>query len=222
MYFTLFYFNIGILGLCLLASLIPFFRKDAPTFLRYFFLLVSCTLTAKFLGHKLAIDVGNNHIVYNFFSVVTIDFYLFLLRIFIQNRNVKSFILFWICLFSVCSLLNIFFLQGLNNFHTITYGFGAMLVVGCCVYYLQELFFAANPPTNLRYNSVFWVVMGLLFFYGATFIGLTATHLMVGLPEHFLNIMTFFLMISDQMLYVVFTISLVCLLIKPKVEKESI
>lgn len=215
MYYILLYIDFIILGCSFLISMLLFIKKGVPLYLHFFTLLIGVTLIVKIVGHQMAVNMGNNHIVYNFFSVFTLVFYFLVLNAIIQRERFKRIIYFSALIYPVLAVLNIFFVQGVNTFHTYSYGVGAILVVVFCAFYLEELFFVEEPIPGITRLPDFWICLGLLFFYPVTFLGLTSTLITLNYPPAFLRIMSLVLMIPEYILYLCFTIAFLCCLKKP-------
>jgi len=105
--------------------------------------------------------------VYNFFVIVSFDYYLFILKNFIRSLKAKKIILYSLWIYPVVALIDIFFIQ-LNEFHSFTFALGCLLIVSVCIYYYFELF--RQPQfVNLLHEQAFWITSGLLFFHCCTF-----------------------------------------------------
>ncbi len=131
-----------------------------------FFLLV--TIIAEFLGLYFAKIHKPNVFIYNFFTVAEFIFYTLLIRHIIRNPKAKKIIAWCAVLYTATSIGNIFFFQGVQKFHTVTYSLGCLLIVIICFYYFMELF---NSPRSekLLADPSFWICSGLLFFYCCSF-----------------------------------------------------
>lgn len=127
-----------------------------------FFLLA--TIITESVGSYLSSVNKHNMFIYNFFSVVEFDFYLYVLSLIIVKPSVKKVIRISIGLYTVIAVTNILFFQGMSTLHTVTYAFGCLVIVVACFYYFFELFRLPNS-VKLTTNPAFWLCSGLLFFY---------------------------------------------------------
>lgn len=105
-----------------------------------------------------------NTAIYNLFSVFEFCFYLFLISLIIRNAKAKKIIAFASLFYAFVSLGNIFFFQGINHFHTVTYSLGCLMIVAACIYFFLELF-RLPRAVKLSVDPAFWICSGLLFFY---------------------------------------------------------
>lgn len=126
-----------------------------------------------FLFATLLVEVISNYIQslgkpniswYNVFTVVEFCFYLWIMRLLIRNEKVRRAILWPLILYPVAAAANIIFLLRENEFHSVTYSIGCLLIVSFCIYYFLELF-RLPKSVELKNNPSFWICSGLLFFY---------------------------------------------------------
>jgi hypothetical protein len=122
------------------------------------------TLIAELTGDYIRYKTGNNIPLYNFFSTFEFCFYLWIISVVIDDRRWKKGIRISIPGYTLIALVNIFFIQKIKTFHTITYAFGCLLIVLFCIYYFFELF-RIPKSEKLLTNPAFWICSGLLFFY---------------------------------------------------------
>ncbi len=133
-------------------------------YLKLFPPFLFATLVAEYVGSYLY-DIGkNNHIIYNFFTVIEFCFYVFLISIIIHGEKAKKIIRISGVVYSAIALVNIIFFQGIWAFHTVTYALGCLLIVAVCIYYFYELF-RSPRSVRLAVDPAFWICSGLLFFY---------------------------------------------------------
>lgn len=133
-------------------------------YLKLFPSFLFLTIVTEYVGHYLRSIAENNIPIYNFFSVFEFCFYLFLITQIITNEKVKKIILFSSLIYSIVSLGNIFFFQGISRFHTVTYSLGCLMIVAACIYFFLELF-RLPRAVKLSVDPAFWICSGLLFFY---------------------------------------------------------
>ena len=151
--------------ICFLASL-TLYRQLRPEhrFLRMFPPFFLLTLAVELYGNYLSMTGKPNVVIYNIFSSFEICFYLIFLSLVIVHPVNKR-VIYWVtALFALFAFVNIRFIQGANNFHTISFSIGSLLTVIFCINYFLQLF-RLPKSEDLKRNPVFWLVSGILFFY---------------------------------------------------------
>src|SRR5688500_12828988 len=142
-------------------------RRNVPNYLKLLPPFLLLTLIVELLGAYLASINKNNLLMYNLYTVVSVCFYLFIVKNIITNLRVKRIIDVTIGLYTIITLINIFYIQGVNTFNTVTFVLGCLLLVIFCIYYFFELFSFAKSM-DLKRNPAFWICCGLLFFYACS------------------------------------------------------
>lgn len=193
-----------------LVSLILYFVKGGVSFyLKLFppFLLLS--LFAEVYGNYLSWEAMNNRLLYNIFTTVEYCFYLFILRELIRDQSIRKAMLAANFTYPVLALVNIFFVQGRNNFHSFTYSIGALLIVTGCVIYFLELF---RRPTAVKLITLppFWICSGLIFFYSVSFPLVAFSNFLQAWSPLILRNFYAILNILNIFLYTLFTIAFLC------------
>lgn len=209
MHSYLFYTGLIAEAICLLISLIVFFQPDAERYLKY----LSC-----FLFVNLLFDIDTSYTAFyhienvainNLGTLVVISFELYLLRAIIAGKRAKKVFLYIFLLYPVVALLNIFLLQHIGNFHTMTYCLGALLIITGCIYYFWELF-QQKAYVDLVRQPAFWICSGLLFYYACTFAIYGLIPFLTNLPRNVIETLLKILVIMDVCLYSSFTIAFLC------------
>ncbi|MDE3236621.1 MAG: hypothetical protein KGO81_11750 [Bacteroidota bacterium] len=160
----------------------------------------------------------NTIFIYNIFTVIEFSFYLWLIFEIINKKRAKKIIGFAIGFYFITAAINIFFIQGLHHFHTLTYSLGCLLIVAACIYYFYELF--ERPHfINLLKEPPFWICTGLMFFYTCSFPIYGLSNLLLSLPKIFIKNIGTFIILLNVFLYTMFTIAFLC---KIKVRKSSL
>ena len=169
-----------VIALCFVISLVFFNRNKDKIFLKWFpvFLLVSAGVEA-YTSYMSNLGQDNTRL-YNFFSFSEFIFYFFVLYHIIRSSRIKKAIFIATCIFVPLDLLNIFFGQGLDVFHTVTYSVGCLLIIAPSIYYFYELFRLPKLFSLMREPS-FWIVSGLLF--------------SIPVPFHFLHLPGYYMML---------------------------
>lgn len=106
--------------------------------------------------------------LYNVFTTIEFIFYFWLLRYLVKGRLVRQLLLHSLWFYPLLVLGNKLFVQTGQQFHTITFSLGGLLIVMATIVYFFELF-EFNHPVKLVREPAFWICSGLLFFYACTF-----------------------------------------------------
>lgn len=194
--------------LSFLASLTLFFQKGIPRYMKLFPLFLLITVTIELIGWRIHMHRHTVLLVYNIFAVVTFDFYMFLLRNFINRLIMKRIILHAIWIYAVLALTNLIFIQ-VNAFNTITFALGCLLIVVFCIYYFLELF-QLPRSINLVREQAFWISSGLLFFHCCSFMLFSLTNFLSKTSTATLNSLRNLLGMILIMYYLLFTIAFLC------------
>jgi len=203
------YFNIILIGIALLASLTAYFRHDSDIYLRLFpiFLLLSAIATS--IGVWLNSQNKNNTSLYNLWSVVEFCFYFFCLYRIIRKTLAKKIVFAILCVYPIIAYSNIFLIQKLTIFHSMTFSLGCLLVVGIGIYYFLELF-QISHSINLSRQPAFWICSGLLFFYACSFPIFGLANFLRSLPHVIRTNLGTIIDLLNVFLYSSFTIAFLC------------
>ena len=203
------YFNLYLVGITLLASLLVYFQQETDIYLRLFPLFLLLTLTVILVSIYLLAHSKNNTLLYNFFTSFEFCFYFFILYRIIQKRLAKTIIFYILCIYPLIALFNIFFIQGLTSFHSVTYALGCLLIVTICIYYFFELF-QLSHSINLARQPAFWICSALLFFYACSFPIFGLANFLRSLPYVIIKNLEAIIDILNIFLYSSFTIAFLC------------
>lgn len=151
-----------------LASLTVYFQKDSQRYLRLFPILLAVTIMVEISATWLHAHKKTTTILYNLFSCLEFQFYMYILRKIIQGTRVKKIIFYTALTYLLMGITNIFFIQKIHSFNSITYALGCLLISVICFYYFFELF-QQPSSVNLTRQPAFWICAGLLFYYTCTF-----------------------------------------------------
>jgi hypothetical protein len=151
----------------------------------------------------------NNTEIYNFLSAYEFTFYLYMLRLIIVNRTVKKILLPVIYIYPLACLVNIFFIQGIDAFHSITYCTGCLLIVLVCIFYFFELF-QLQHSINLVREPSFWICSSLLFFCTVSFPLLGMTNYIYTVSPIIIDNFSIILKVMNVLLYALFAIAFLC------------
>jgi len=186
-----------------------FNRNKDKTYLKWFpFFLVLSVVVETYGNYMSSLNIDNTRL-YNFFSHAEFIFYFFVLYHIIRSRRVKKAIFIIACIFVPLDLLNIFFGQGLDVFHAVTYSVGCVLIIAPSIYYFYELFRLPKLISLMREPS-FWIVSGLLFFYSCSFPYFAFTGLLNDAAPFIMNNFSMIISILNILLYSLFSIAFIC------------
>ncbi len=155
-------------GIAFLFSLVPLFHRPVPLYLRLFslYLLINCTAEI-FISYK-AMKNQNNLLLISLIDLLSICFYIYVVRGFIQRRQPKRLFLYFLLILPPVFAINVFLVQKSQVFQSMTYSFGSLLVVVACIYYFWELFQHTYYVRLVR-EPAFWICSGILFYYACSF-----------------------------------------------------
>jgi hypothetical protein len=113
-----------------------------------------------------------------------------------------------VILYPLLALVNIHFIQK-NDFPSISYSLGCLLIVGFCIYYFYELFHLPSS-VNLVREPAFWICTGLMFFYICSFPLFGLYKLLYSASSIILANITTILTVMNALLYTLFTVGFLC------------
>lgn len=150
------------------------YQRIKLNFIRWFIPFLAITLIVETAGYFQLVSInGSNHWWYNIYTALEFLFFSLVFYEVIEKKATKRTIKFSATLFLLCFLINIFWIQGWNHFHTITYRAGSLIIICWCFFYFRELMKSETLKTPL-YSPMFWISTGLLFFYAGFFFYINA------------------------------------------------
>lgn len=197
------------IALSFLASLTLYSQKGAEFYLRLFPFFLLLSLVSETTAVYLMVHRLPNAPLYNFFTVIEFSFYFFCLSNIIRNARVRRILLRTIFVYAVLALTNIFFIQKLRTFHSITYSIGSLVLVIFCIYYFYELF-REPKAVNLMSEPPFWICSGLLFFYCCSFPVVGPLNLLRTIPAVTIQTFDSIITLLNVFLYSMFTVAFLC------------
>jgi len=194
---------------CILIGISVYFQKGSPLFLKLLPVLLIINFVVEIIGQWVARKYGTNTTMFNFYMPFLVTAHMFLLREMVVGKMVRKIVLNLLWLYPLICLVNIFFIQGLNDWQSYSYLIGNLIVVGLTVYYFFELF---KRPTfiNLMKAPAFWICSALLFYYTCSFPFLSLVNLLGDAPLIILNNLSVFLTLLNIMQYILFSIAFLC------------
>ncbi len=134
---------------------------DTITYFRSF-LLVS--VISELLGKCFISWYGDNSIVYNFYSILTISYYIWIFTL--EDEILKKWHLYLI--YGVISLLLLCILDGFHHMDFNRYNIGMILVLVLIFRYFYGLLFKSEFSSLLTLPK-FWLAVGIFTFYSCLF-----------------------------------------------------
>jgi hypothetical protein len=201
------------IALSFFVSLLVFVKpRPKELYLNFFPPFLLSTLIVEIVGLYIGSlkENNNNSPLYNWFTVFEFCFYLGILRLIINNKNVKKVIIGTIGLYVVIAVINFLFFQNMKTFHASTYALGCLLIVIFCIYYFLELF-RLPKSVKLATNPAFWICSGLLFFYICGFPLFALINYWPEISTVVTQNFTYIIRILNIFLYSLFTIAFLCL-----------
>ena len=198
--------------LSFLASLTVYFRKQsAYSYLFYFPPILFVTFGVEVIGAYMASKGKPNILLFNFFSILWVCYYLFIISQMIVNLKIKRVIWVTIAVYFLIVTSQLIFVQKLQPtvFNTIPHSLGFLIIVIFCIYYFYELF-RMPKYVNLKNNPAFWICFGLLFFCACGFPLWGFFNVWAKIPLVVNNFMTI-ITILNFFLYSLFIIGFLCL-----------
>ena len=133
--------------------------------LKYFLPFLFLTLSVESIGFWLVTRGVRNYLMFNLFTAFEFIFYTFLFYKHLRKPIFKKFTLAFIPTYLLAVAYNLFFIQGLNNFHTYTFLLGSFFIVVFCCLFFYESVLPEHLDNQLTLQPFFWVCTGLLLFY---------------------------------------------------------
>jgi hypothetical protein len=202
-----FYYLISFVAVAISSLL--FFKKDTPIYLKAF---------APFLAFDALVALLTTYLAYKSISTISIEnvlttiefcFYIWVIKNVIINPSMKKACLILLIGLPLLVLLNVLFLQGFNNFHSITYALGCLIIIFLSIYYFFELF-STQYAVRLLMDSGFWICSALLFYYIVSFPLFVLANFMKSFPANLGNLIAIILSLMNFILYSLFCIAFLC------------
>lgn len=134
--------------------------------LLYFIPFLFLTVVIELIGTWHLSKGLRNYWMFNVFTTLEFLFYTFLFYLYFKKNVFKKIVLYFMPLFTLMVLLNIFFIQGFNKtFNTYTFLLGSFFIVIFCCCYFYESVLPDKIDQQLSKQPFFWICSGLLIFY---------------------------------------------------------
>src|ERR1700761_930193 len=165
---TLFLLAPIFLAIAILASGTLYFQRPSPPYLKLLAVFLVVNLIVESIEDYMALRAMNTLVLNNITTTVSFACYMFILREIVLRPKAKKVFLYFLIFYPIISLLNIFLVQKIAVFNTMTFSLGCLVVVSMCVYYFLELF-QSSRSVNLLRQPAFWICSGLAFHYACSF-----------------------------------------------------
>jgi hypothetical protein len=202
-------FYIFFMAISFIVGLFSLYQRKLSNGLLFFPWFLLLTLIVEIFGLVRSEKGLNNIAIYNFFTVFEFVFYFFLLQKNIQKMKARKIVLYSIYVYVFSAVMNIFFVQGMSRFHTLTYSVGCLMLVAVCIYYFFELF-QLTKSVNLLREPFFWITSGLLFYYSCSLPIAGLNNLFSNFPRVIIINLGTIVSVLNVLLYSLFTIAFLC------------
>jgi hypothetical protein len=166
-----FYFEFLSLVVCLMT-----FYKLRHTYLKWFLPYLLFIVLYEYGGivkWQFFFINKSNHWLANIVTIIEISFFSALYFNYIKSEKTKKIILWGFLIYLAGLIINFSFIQSFSKFNTITYRIGSLLIVTWVLLYFKELMADISDQPLIR-QPMFWISVGLLFFYLGFFFYLSA------------------------------------------------
>ena len=198
-----------IASIAFILSVILNLKKEPLFYLKAFTPFLAIDTLVSLLTTYLAYKSINTIWIVNLLSLFEFCFYIWVIRAIIKSVRIKKVALILLISFPLLTLLNFLFLQGIANFHSITYSLGCLIIIFLSIYYFFELF-RTQHSVRLVSDSGFWICSALLFFYSVSFPLFVSANFMKSFPQKLGSLIAFILSTLNFILYSLFCIAFLC------------
>jgi len=194
---------------CFAISLISYFYKNSPLYLKLFPVFLFLVLVFEYEGFRMAHKHQNNLFLYNTIMVVEFLFYFFFFWSVYRVSVAKSTVVVLMAAYLSAALINIFFIQGMKVFHTYTFMTGCLLVIAGSIYYFLEMFRYPQTGSIMR-NPAFWIASALLFYYACVLPVYGVLNYISSMSKYFNHTLKFIISFMNILLYSLFILAFLC------------
>jgi hypothetical protein len=200
------YFEIA----ALLASIIFWYKLRHTRLcwlMPYFIFIVSIEITGRYIRTELK---QPNAWLYNISVPVEFLFYALIFYLHFRRQSFLQIAKYFLIVFSVFAICNLFFIQGFYKFNTNILKVGSFCMIVLCCFYFVELL-SSDENTYLLKDPMFWLTTGVLLFNtGEFFYTLFSDYL---IKNHLDSTRKIFSSINNKLIWVLYTciiISIIC------------
>jgi len=194
---------------CFIASLTNYLVKGGPLYLKIFPVLLLVVLVGEYVGYQLGSRHHTNVFLYNMISIVEFTFYFFFYYSVYRVSLAKKIMLVLTPAYLAGALINIFFIQGKNAFHTYTYMAACLFVIMASIYYFLEMFRYPQTGSIMR-DPAFWITSALFFYYTCVLPVFGISNYISSISRSLKQILGFIINLTNILLYSLFTLAFLC------------
>ncbi len=185
------------------------YRKSNPPYLKLLSVLLILIFITEFIGGAFAKRGMNNTFIYNIISIIIFTYFLYFFQATIQNRNRKRIFRYILFILPCICLTNILFIQGINTFHTYTYSFSCLIMVGLAITFFIDFF---NRPSGNKgfFEPEFWISVAIIFYNIANVSIIGVVNIISKMPVKAIETIQILLLSISTCFYILLTISFLC------------
>ena len=197
------------MSISLLLSFLLLLKKITPLFFKTFSPFLLLSIIVELIGAMLIRDGKSTTPLYNIYTTLEVVFYLWILLNILQGKLLKKILICCIIIYPAISLIDIYFIQGIEHFHSTSYSLGCLLLVLFSILYFFQLF-ARPSAIRLTREPSFWICTGLLMFYSISFPLFAFANFMTTFPNILAKNLQNILIVLNVLLYLLFSIAFLC------------
>lgn len=199
-----------IIAAAILIGVLRYSRINPPFIRLFVYFLILTFIAESFPALKIIQFKKSNHWWFNLFTVFEFVFYTYVFSKAIINPRITKILRYAIPAYVAIAAVNIFLIQGVHRFHTISYRIGAVMVITWCYLYFRQLLQSGEEIILLR-NPLFWISTGLLFFYLGFFVYMNAfDYIVYNKMDYNAELWTIISYSLNLLLYSCFLIAFLC------------
>lgn len=184
------------------------YNDEVEVYQKVFCVYLFITILVELIAAYLYSLQAPSTVLYNYFGVLEFTFYFYLLFNLIETRRFRKVIKIIGFVYPVLCTINIL-LNKKDEFISVTYAVGALLVALMSMVYFYELF-SSKKSVVLQREPAFWICSALLFFYCCTFPYFALTNYRYSLSTKAATTLLSLMDIMNCLLYSLFTIAFLC------------
>lgn len=186
------------------------YKKINPPFLLLTIPYLFISLIVEIYGQILSQNNKHNVWLFNLYTPIEFIYFTFLYYRGFQKILYKQITFYFIPAYSFCTIINQIFYQGGNIFHSVTFMIGSFFTIVFSIFYLIELF-SPNSKVPIKSNLLFWITLGILFFYLSNFTYLGLYNYLVRERIEVAKLFQKALRYSNLVMFVFYAIGFICL-----------
>ncbi|PRD48575.1 hypothetical protein [Sphingobacterium haloxyli] len=205
-----YYIYLGVLTLAVLTAIVSLKRGLHSSIAVIALVVLYTGLVEWSVFYKMEFMPDKTNVqMYNFFHLVQYLAFAYYFQQIIQSCKVRKVIQVFLYLYPVFWYLLVFFVFEFNEWNSYVFVVGGVCTILWAVIYCYELL-AADEPVILRYNSEFWIAIGLVFFYVCSVPYMGMFNFLANLHVDLAYILKIPLQISNIVMYSLFTYAFIC------------